>query len=76
MTNAQMKIEHRLHNPVLGKNLVVQQHNRTVDVFNGDEGFKDHEWSRYVLIKSQLEFVKGKKLSNDVLQQVKKQIGG
>lgn len=76
MSNAATQITRRLANPVLGKNLVIQQHNRMIDIFFGEEGFHQSEWSRYIAIKGKLEYVKGKKLGPTVMAYVANNLGG
>lgn len=61
----------------MSQRISIKHSGAIVDVFSGEDGFSQEDWTRFVLVKSQkvLKFVKGKTLSMDDMSFVKKELG-
>jgi hypothetical protein len=55
--------------------IVVKKLNNIIDVFHGREGWEQDHWTRFLLIKGFLKYIKGASLSPEDFLTVKKQLG-
>lgn len=58
----------------MSNRLIVKKHNRFIDVFSGEEGFEEQDWTRFLLVGTFLKFIKGAQLSAHDFNQVKKEL--
>lgn len=56
------------------KRLVIKKANKVIDVFSGEQGFAEQEWTRFLLVGKYLKFIKGAQLSPHDFNEVKAQL--
>ena len=54
--------------------IVIRKQNHVIDVFHGEEGFKEHNWTRFLLKNKFLKYIKGAQMSPQDFNQVKKEL--
>ena len=54
--------------------IVIRKQNRIIDVFHGEEGFEEHNWTRFLLKNRFLKYIKGVQMSPQDFNQVKKEL--
>lgn len=54
--------------------LVIRKANRIIDVFSGEQGFVEQDWTRFLLVGKFLKFIKGAQLSPTDFNLVKKEL--
>lgn len=55
--------------------IIIRKNNRILDVFHGEEGFAEQQWSRFLLVNKTLKFIKGAQMSVADLQTLKQMVG-
>lgn len=55
--------------------IVVKKANHVIDVFHGERGFEQQQWTRFLLVRGFLKFIKGAQLSAHDLRSVKAKLG-
>ena len=54
--------------------IIVRKQNHIIDVFHGEEGFEEHNWTRFLLKNKFLKYIKGAQMSPQDFNQVKKEL--
>jgi hypothetical protein len=55
--------------------IVVRKLGHIIDVFHGEEGFESQHWTRFLLVRGFLKFIKGSQMSSQDMRVVKQQLG-
>ena len=55
--------------------IVLRRANNILDVFHGEEGFHVQQWTRFLIVRGYLKYLKGAQLAAHDLLAVKKMIG-
>lgn len=59
----------------MSKRIIIKKvNNHLIDVFHGEEGFEESNWTRLLLIKGYLKFIKGSQLSPHDFNAIKKEL--
>lgn len=58
----------------MSQRVIIRKANHVIDVFFGEEGFNQKEWTRFLLVGNFLKFIKGAKLSHQDFNVVKKEL--
>ena len=59
----------------MSNRICIKRHNHIIDVFHGEEGFEPGGWTRFLLVRGYLKFVKGSNMSPSDFALVKKEMG-
>jgi hypothetical protein len=54
--------------------VVIRKHHRIIDVFHGEEGWEENNWTRFLLVGNYLKFIKGAQMSPKDFNSVKKEL--
>ncbi len=59
----------------MSKRIVIKKANHIIDVFHGEEGFEEQNWTRFLLKNKFLKYIKGAQLSAQDFFLIKKELG-
>ena len=58
----------------MSNRIIIKRANHIIDVFHGEQGFEQDTWTRFLLVRGFLKFIKGSNLSPSDFNYVKKEL--